>query len=107
MAEPRRRWGSPGPGRLPWQVPIPVPYALSFSHPALLAFFTGGSYMLLDPKNAKPKQKSALLSPLIQSSGCLSMSFHYTLRGQSPDAALIIYSSISREIGQTVGFMLT
>lgn len=63
--------------------------------------------MLLDPKNAKPKQKSALLSPLIQSSGCLSMSFHYTLRGQSPDAALIIYSSISREIGQTVGFMLT
>ncbi|XP_054549618.1 zonadhesin [Talpa occidentalis] len=53
-----------------------------------------GFYMLLDPKNAKPNQKSVLLSPLTQSSGCLSLSFHYVLRGQAPGAALIIYASV-------------
>ncbi|XP_012587079.1 PREDICTED: zonadhesin [Condylura cristata] len=53
-----------------------------------------GFYMLLDPKNAKPNQKSVLLSPLSQSSGCLSLSFHYVLRGQSPGGALIIYASV-------------
>ncbi|KAF6357738.1 zonadhesin [Rhinolophus ferrumequinum] len=53
-----------------------------------------GFYMLLDPKNAKPSQKSVLLSPLSQSSGCLSLSFHYTLRGRSPGAALTIYASV-------------
>nr|XP_053772428.1 zonadhesin [Desmodus rotundus] len=53
-----------------------------------------GFYMLLDPKNAKPKQKSALLSPLSQSSGCLSLSFHYILHGRSPGAALTIYASV-------------
>ncbi|ELK06921.1 Zonadhesin [Pteropus alecto] len=56
--------------------------------------FTGGFYMLLDSKNAKPTQKSILLSPLSQSSGCLSLSFHYTLHGQSPGAALIVYASV-------------
>ncbi|XP_045318246.1 zonadhesin [Leopardus geoffroyi] len=54
----------------------------------------GGFYMLLDPKNAKPRQKSVLLSPLSQSSGCLSLSFHYILYGQSPGAALAIYASV-------------
>uniref|UniRef100_A0A8I3RPM3 Zonadhesin n=1 Tax=Canis lupus familiaris TaxID=9615 RepID=A0A8I3RPM3_CANLF len=64
-------------------------------HPTLLAFyFIGGFYMLLDPKNAKPRQKSVLLSPLRHSSGCMSLSFHYILRGQSPGAALIIYAAI-------------
>ncbi|XP_011369989.1 zonadhesin [Pteropus vampyrus] len=53
-----------------------------------------GFYMLLDSKNAKPTQKSILLSPLSQSSGCLSLSFHYTLHGQSPGAALIVYASV-------------
>ncbi|XP_072799286.1 zonadhesin isoform X1 [Vicugna pacos] len=53
-----------------------------------------GFYMLLDAKNAKPGQKSALLSPLSQSSGCLSLSFHYTLHNQSPGAALMIYASV-------------
>ncbi|KAG8523729.1 Zonadhesin [Galemys pyrenaicus] len=53
-----------------------------------------GFYMLLDPKNAKPNQKSVLISPLSQSSGCLSLSFHYVLHGQSPGAALIIYASV-------------
>uniref|UniRef100_A0A8I3MJB0 Zonadhesin n=1 Tax=Canis lupus familiaris TaxID=9615 RepID=A0A8I3MJB0_CANLF len=53
-----------------------------------------GFYMLLDPKNAKPRQKSVLLSPLRHSSGCMSLSFHYILRGQSPGAALIIYAAI-------------
>nr|XP_059889150.1 zonadhesin [Delphinus delphis] len=52
-----------------------------------------GFYMLLDPKNAKPRQSSALLSPVLQSFGCLSLSFHYTLRGQSPGAALTVYAS--------------
>ncbi|XP_032447447.1 zonadhesin [Lynx canadensis] len=54
----------------------------------------GGFYMLLDPKNAKPRQKSVLLSPLSQSSGCLSLSFHYILYGQSPGAALAVYASV-------------
>ncbi|KAM8950799.1 zonadhesin isoform 2-T2 [Lycaon pictus] len=53
-----------------------------------------GFYMLLDPKNAKPRQKSVLLSPLRHSSGCMSLSLHYILRGQSPGAALIIYAAI-------------
>ncbi|XP_048080450.1 zonadhesin [Ursus arctos] len=53
-----------------------------------------GFYMLLDPKNAKPRQKSVLLSPLSHSSGCLSLSFHYILRGQSPGAALTIHASV-------------
>ncbi|KAM9725148.1 zonadhesin [Dama dama] len=53
-----------------------------------------GYYMLLDPKNAKASQKSVLLSPLIQSSGCLSLSFHYVLRGRSPGAGFIAYASV-------------
>ncbi|XP_069920547.1 zonadhesin isoform X2 [Oryctolagus cuniculus] len=50
--------------------------------------------MLLDPKNAKPRQKSVLLSPLSQSAGCLTLSFHYTLWGQSPGAALSVLASV-------------
>uniref|UniRef100_A0A2I3T1P4 Zonadhesin n=1 Tax=Pan troglodytes TaxID=9598 RepID=A0A2I3T1P4_PANTR len=53
-----------------------------------------GRYMLLDPKNARPGQKAVLLSPVSLSSGCLSFSFHYILRGQSPGAALHIYASV-------------
>ncbi|XP_058425092.1 zonadhesin [Diceros bicornis minor] len=53
-----------------------------------------GFYMLLDPKDAKPRQKCALLSPLSRSSGCLSLSFQYTLHGRSPGAALNVYASI-------------
>ncbi|XP_054445138.1 zonadhesin [Pteronotus mesoamericanus] len=91
--------GSPEPDPLPSQGPVPVPYSPGFSHPTLLTFFfTGGFYMLLDPKNAKPKQQSVLLSPLSQSSGCLSLSFHYTLHGRSPGAALTIYASVSGSI---------
>ncbi|XP_054992758.1 zonadhesin [Sorex araneus] len=51
-----------------------------------------GFYMLLDPTNAKGGQKSTLVSPKTQSSGCLSLSFHYTLRGSSPGAALSVYA---------------
>ena len=93
-------WGCLGPGPLPPQGPTPVLDSLNFSHPTLLAFyFIGGFYMLLDPKNAKPRQKSVLLSPLRHSSGCMSLSFHYILRGQSPGAALIIYAAILGETG--------
>uniref|UniRef100_A0A2K6RM01 Zonadhesin n=1 Tax=Rhinopithecus roxellana TaxID=61622 RepID=A0A2K6RM01_RHIRO len=53
-----------------------------------------GHYMLLDPKNARPGQKAVLLSPVSPSSGCLSFSFHYVLRGQSPGAALHVYASV-------------
>ncbi|XP_023511132.2 zonadhesin isoform X2 [Equus caballus] len=53
-----------------------------------------GFYMLLDPKDAKPRQKCVLLSPLSRSSGCLTLSFHYTLYGQSPGAALMVYASV-------------
>ncbi|XP_045398111.1 zonadhesin [Lemur catta] len=50
--------------------------------------------MLLDPRNARPRQRSVFLSPLSRSSGCLSLSFHYTLWGQSPGAALHVYASV-------------
>nr|XP_035136782.2 zonadhesin isoform X3 [Callithrix jacchus] len=53
-----------------------------------------GYYMLLDPRNARPGQKAILLSPVSPSSDCLSLSFHYILRGQSPGAALHIYASV-------------
>ncbi|KAM8777540.1 LOW QUALITY PROTEIN: zonadhesin [Rhynchonycteris naso] len=53
-----------------------------------------GFYMLLDPKNAKPEEKSVLLSPVSQSLGCLSLSFHYILHGQSPGTAFTIYASV-------------
>uniref|UniRef100_A0A2K6EWG7 Zonadhesin n=1 Tax=Propithecus coquereli TaxID=379532 RepID=A0A2K6EWG7_PROCO len=53
-----------------------------------------GYYMLLDPRNARPRQKSVFLSPLSHSSGCLSLSFHYILWGQSPGAALHVYASV-------------
>ncbi|XP_048201531.1 zonadhesin [Perognathus longimembris pacificus] len=53
-----------------------------------------GFYMLLDPKNAKPGQKSVLLSPLSQSDGCLTLSFNYVLWGHSLDAALLVYASL-------------
>ncbi|KAM4820738.1 zonadhesin [Thomomys bottae] len=53
-----------------------------------------GFYMLLDPKNAKPGQKSVLLSPLSQSDGCLTLSFNYILWGHSLDAALLVYASL-------------
>ena len=63
--------------------------------------------MLLDPTNAKPRQRSALLSPLIQSSGCLSLSFHYTLHGQSPGAALMVYASVLGESDNVMAFALS
>uniref|UniRef100_A0A8C6DGL5 Zonadhesin n=1 Tax=Moschus moschiferus TaxID=68415 RepID=A0A8C6DGL5_MOSMO len=69
----------------------PSPGSLS----TLLIFSSpDGYYMLLDPKNAKASQKSVLLSPLIQSSGCLSLSFHYLLRGRSPGAGFMAYASV-------------
>uniref|UniRef100_A0A8C7A541 Zonadhesin n=1 Tax=Neovison vison TaxID=452646 RepID=A0A8C7A541_NEOVI len=80
---------------LPSQSPVAVPDSLNFSHLTLPALsFVGGFYMLLDPKNAKPRQKSVLLSPRSHSSGCLSLSFHYILRGQSPGAALTVSASV-------------
>ncbi|MBZ3884699.1 Zonadhesin [Sciurus carolinensis] len=53
-----------------------------------------GFYMLLDPKNAKPGQKSSLLSPPSRSTGCLTLSFYYILRNRSPGAALLVYASV-------------
>lgn len=61
--------------------------------------FTGGFYMLLDPKKAKSQQKSALLSPVSQSRGCLSLSLHYTLRASSPGASLTIFAKPVGECG--------
>ncbi|XP_023570329.1 zonadhesin [Octodon degus] len=57
-----------------------------------------GFYMLLDPKNAKPGQRSVLLSPPSHSTGCLTLSFHYTLWGRAPGAALLVYGSVSGSI---------
>ncbi|XP_027965808.1 zonadhesin [Eumetopias jubatus] len=67
---------------------VPNVWPEDFSSPG------SGFYMLLDPKNAKPGQKSVLLSPLSHSSGCLSLSFHYILHGLSPGAALTVYASV-------------
>lgn len=63
--------------------------------------------MLLDPKNAKASQKSVLLSPLIQSSGCLSLSFHYVLRGRSPGAGFMAYASVLGENVSVTGLTLS
>ncbi|XP_042638903.1 zonadhesin [Orycteropus afer afer] len=52
--------------------------------------FPDGSYMLLDPRDAKPGQQAILLSPLSHSSGCLSLSLHYILRARTAGAAFII-----------------
>uniref|UniRef100_M3YWE2 Zonadhesin (gene/pseudogene) n=1 Tax=Mustela putorius furo TaxID=9669 RepID=M3YWE2_MUSPF len=71
----------------------PTP-SISATSPYRPFSFVGGFYMLLDPKNAKPRQKSVLLSPRSHSSGCLSLSFHYILRGQSPGAALTVSASV-------------
>ncbi|XP_058536939.1 zonadhesin [Ochotona princeps] len=57
-----------------------------------------GFYMLLDPKNAKPGQKSVLLSPLSQSAGCLTLSFHYVLWGQSPGVGLTVLAKVMGSI---------
>uniref|UniRef100_G1M818 Zonadhesin n=1 Tax=Ailuropoda melanoleuca TaxID=9646 RepID=G1M818_AILME len=79
--------------------PYPCAGLPQFQPPTLLAFhFLGGFYMLLDTKNAKPRQKSVLLSPLSHSSGCLSLSFRYILRGQSPGAALTVHAFIMGSI---------
>uniref|UniRef100_G3T752 Zonadhesin n=1 Tax=Loxodonta africana TaxID=9785 RepID=G3T752_LOXAF len=63
--------------------PDTPPTCLSFPSP-------DGSYMLLDPRDAKSGQKSILLSPLSQSSGCLSLSFHYVPRARTAGAALMV-----------------
>uniref|UniRef100_A0A8C2RZI8 Zonadhesin n=1 Tax=Capra hircus TaxID=9925 RepID=A0A8C2RZI8_CAPHI len=75
---------------------LPAPAAPSPGSLSTLLIFSSpdGYYMLLDPKNAKASQKSVLLSPLIQSSGCLSLSFHYVLRGRSPGAGFTAYASV-------------
>uniref|UniRef100_A0A8B9Y3K7 Zonadhesin n=1 Tax=Bos mutus grunniens TaxID=30521 RepID=A0A8B9Y3K7_BOSMU len=75
---------------------LPAPAAPSPGSLSTLLIFSSpdGYYMLLDPKNAKASQKSVLLSPLIQSSGCLSLSFHYLLRGRSPGAGFTAYASV-------------
>ncbi|CAH7260280.1 Zan [Phodopus roborovskii] len=52
-----------------------------------------GYYMLLDPTNARPGQKAVLLSPLSHSSGCLTLSFHYIMRGQSDGEGLFVYAT--------------
>lgn len=87
---------------------LPLQGSPDFSYSTILTFsFTGGFYMLLDPKNAKSRQKAVLLSPVSQSLGCLSLSFHYTLHGQSPGAALTVYASVVGESGEIRGFILT
>ncbi|KAM7331791.1 hypothetical protein ACRRTK_008499 [Alexandromys fortis] len=52
-----------------------------------------GYYMLLDPTNARPGQKAVLLSPLSHSSGCLTLSFQYIMRGLSAGEGLFAYAS--------------
>lgn len=63
--------------------------------------------MLLDPTNAKKEQKSSLLSPVTQSSGCLSLSFHYTLHGCSPGAALRVYAEAMGECAEVMSSLLS
>ncbi|XP_076416960.1 zonadhesin isoform X2 [Peromyscus maniculatus bairdii] len=52
-----------------------------------------GYYMLLDSANARPGQKAVLLSPLSHSSGCLTLSFSYIMRGRSPGEGLFVYAT--------------
>ncbi|EGW06332.1 Zonadhesin, partial [Cricetulus griseus] len=52
-----------------------------------------GYYMLLDSTNARSGQKAVLLSPLSHSSGCLTLSFYYIMRGQSVGEGLFVYAT--------------
>ncbi|CAO2630077.1 Zan [Lemmus lemmus] len=49
--------------------------------------------MLLDSTNARPGQKAVLLSPLSHSRGCLTLSFHYIMRGESAGEGLFAYAT--------------
>lgn len=60
---------------------------------SLTLSFTDGYYMLLDSTNARPGQKAVLLSPLSHSSGCLTLSFYYIMRGQGHEEALFVYAT--------------
>ncbi|XP_031194207.1 zonadhesin isoform X3 [Mastomys coucha] len=61
--------------------------AEDFSNPG------NGYYMLLDSMNARPGQKAVLLSPLSHSSGCLTLSFYYIMRGQEQEEGLFVYAT--------------
>ncbi|XP_076996936.1 zonadhesin isoform X2 [Tamandua tetradactyla] len=63
-----------------------------------------GSYLLLDPKDAKPEQKAVLLSPLSQSPGCLGLTFRYILRAQSPGAGLQVFAKVLGSIRKHILF---
>ncbi|XP_051018087.1 LOW QUALITY PROTEIN: zonadhesin [Acomys russatus] len=52
-----------------------------------------GYYMLLDSTDGRPGQKAVLLSPLSHSSGCLTLSFHYIMRGKSPGEGMFVYAT--------------
>ena len=99
----------------PWQLlklpraRLPAPAAPSPGSLSTVLIFSSpdGYYMLLDPKKAKASQKSVLLSPLIQSSGCLSLSFHYLLHGRSPGAGFTAYASVLGKNDSIPGFTLS
>lgn len=59
---------------------------------ALVSPFVVGQYMLMDSMNANPGEKAWLKSPLIPSSGCLDLKFHYYLFGTSKNMEINVHT---------------
>lgn len=51
-----------------------------------------GQYMLMDAQNANPGEEALLKSPLIPSSGCLDLNFHYYLYGTSKNMEIRVHT---------------
>lgn len=51
-----------------------------------------GQYMLMDAMSATPGEKAWLKSPLIPSSGCLDLNFHYYLFGTSKNMEISVHT---------------
>lgn len=51
-----------------------------------------GQYMLMDAMNGNPGEKAWLKSPLIPSSGCLDLEFHYYLFGTSKNMEISVHT---------------
>ncbi|KAK5876154.1 hypothetical protein CesoFtcFv8_027151 [Champsocephalus esox] len=60
-----------------------------FSKPGL------GAYMLMDAADSIPGAKSEILSPVISSSGCLDLTFHYFLYGTSTTMEISVHTKTS------------
>ncbi|XP_063756545.1 LOW QUALITY PROTEIN: zonadhesin, like [Eleginops maclovinus] len=61
-----------------------------------------GSYMLMDASYAVPGVKSQIISPVITSSGCLDLTFHYFLYGTSTTMEISVHTKTPAGLGPTI-----